>query len=267
MNASLYVEAVGIAASGLPNWQSALPILRGETAYQAQPLAAHVPMLLPQNERRRATGAVRLAFQAGEDALQGTSISAAQLATVFASSDADLNVMHRISSALAATPRLISPTDFHNSVHNAAAGYWSIAVGSTLPSTSISAFDGSFAAGLMEAAGCAREDGHDVMLIAFDLPAVEPLLAKRPIAPLSVALILTQTQTARSLACIDCVYSTESITCCDDPQLEALRVSSPAGRALPLLQLLAAKQAGRVVLPLGPLTGRQATLATQVRML
>ena len=35
---------------------------------------------------------------------------------VFASSDADLAIIHRICVALTATPRLISPTDFHNSV-------------------------------------------------------------------------------------------------------------------------------------------------------
>ena len=43
----------------------------------------------------------------------------------------------------------ISPTQFHNSVHNAAAGYWHIAAGSAAPSLSVGGHDGAFAAGLL----------------------------------------------------------------------------------------------------------------------
>src|SRR5687767_13773466 len=118
---SVFIESVGIAAPGLPSWSAAQAILRGDSQYTPTPLAPHAPALLPANERRRATPTVRIAFQAAEDAIQGTSIAPAQLATVFASSDADLNIIHRISLALTQTPRLVSPTDFHNSVHNAAA--------------------------------------------------------------------------------------------------------------------------------------------------
>ena len=45
----------------------------------------------------------------------------------------------------------VSPTRFHNSVHNAAAGYWTIGAGAMQPATAISAFDASFAQGLLEA--------------------------------------------------------------------------------------------------------------------
>src|SRR5690242_4944354 len=100
MSSEIFVEAVGLAAPGLVGWRSAVPILRGEQPYVAAELPPHAPPLLPPNERRRASPTVRLAFQAAEDAMQCSSIAASELATVFASSDADLNIIHRICTAL-----------------------------------------------------------------------------------------------------------------------------------------------------------------------
>jgi hypothetical protein len=248
----VFLEAVGFAAPGMPSWQAARTVLRGDSLYSATPLAAHAPALLPPNERRRATPAVRLAFQAAEDAVQSASLQSASLATVFASSDADLAIIHRISSALAGTPRLISPTDFHNSVHNAAAGYWHIATTSQAASSTISAFDGSFAAGLLEACTQVVVDGHDTLLVAFDLPAPEPLAAKRPMThAASVALLLTQSRGDRTLASLSfSVVRDVEESRLADPALEALRTGNPATRALPLLERLAQGHHGRVMLPI-----------------
>lgn len=249
MNA-VFMEAVGLAAPGLVSWQRAIGVLRGEVPYVYEPLAPHVPALLPANERRRATAAIRLAFQAAEDAMRGTSLAASDLATVFASSDADLQIIHRICVALTATPRFISPTDFHNSVHNAAAGYWSIAVGSRGPSSTLSSHDASFAAGLLEASLMACVDGCDTLLVAFDFPAPEPLLAKRPMAhPAATAMILTKNPTAHSLCALTCSATTESETPSSIPALEELRSGNPAARSLPLLERLVSRTFGRVVLP------------------
>jgi hypothetical protein len=247
---AVFVEAVGLAAPGLSSWQQGAAILRGEQPYANTPLPPHVPALLPANERRRATPSIKLAFQAAEDAMQGTTLLAADLATVFASSDADLGIIHRISLALTATPRLISPTDFHNSVHNAAAGYWSIAVGSRAASTTISAYDGSFAAGLLEASQLVQVDGCDTLLVAFDFPAPDPLHSKRPMAcPAAAALLLTQRPTTNTLAALTCELTSERETQLTEEPLEQLRLGNPAVRALPLLQRLASHNRDRVVLP------------------
>ena len=74
------------------------------------------------------------------------------------------DITHQICEALARPEREVSPTSFHNSVHNAPAGYWSIATGSRLASTSICAYDVSFAAGLLEAAAYATVEHQPVML-------------------------------------------------------------------------------------------------------
>lgn len=253
----VYLDALGFAAPGMPSWQAARAVLRGEAPYTAAPLAPHAPALLPANERRRATPAVRLAFQAAEDAVQSASLPAGKLATVFASSDAELAIIHRICTALAATPRLISPTDFHNSVHNAAAGYWHIAASAHAASSTVCAYDGSFAAGLLEACTQVAIDGQDTLLVAFDLPAPEPLHAKRPMThAASVALLLTQTRGQRTLASLCCSLAREATeTALADGALEELRLGNPASRALPLLREIAVGEMrgrvpARVVLPM-----------------
>jgi hypothetical protein len=242
------LHSVGIAAPGLSGWTASLPVLRGEAPHVVVAEAPYAPALLPPNERRRATPTVRQAFRAAEDAVSLGGIEAGSLASVFASSDADLTVLHRICSALAEPQRVISPTDFHNSVHNAASGYWSIAVQSMAPTTSLSAFDASFAAGLLEAVALLHERQSDVLLVAFDTIAPEPLGSKRPLGvAASVALLLRPAQIGAcgSLA-VD--LGPGAPTPCARSELEILRVANPALRALPLLELIAARRAGSVAI-------------------
>jgi hypothetical protein len=247
----VWIESVGIAAPGLIGWSSARDVLQGHVPYTPADLPPYAPSLLPPNERRRASPTVRIAFQAAEDAVQGASVPAAELATVFASSDADLNIIHRISLALTQTPRLVSPTDFHNSVHNAAAGYWSIAVGSRAPSTTISAYDYSFAAGLFEACTLVQVEKRNTLLVAFDLPPPQPLYAKRPIGCVAgIALVLTHSSTPRSMAQLQCTQTADAPTFAGTPALEELRRSNPATASIPLLELLARAGSGSVALPL-----------------
>jgi hypothetical protein len=247
----VFIDAVGLAAPGLPSWREGRATLRGETAFAAAALSPHTPAMLPLNERRRASPVVRLAFRAAEDALQGTALPATSLATVFASAYTDLAILHRICLALAATPRFISPTDFHNSVNNAAAGYWSIATGAGTASTTISAHDGTFAEGLTEACSQVLVDGCDALLVAFDLPGPEPLNPGASMAhPTATALVLTRERTARSMAALICTATSAAETRLEENALEQLRLGNPAARALPLIQKLAVQRFGSVVLPM-----------------
>ncbi len=238
----VYVDAIGLAAPGLNDWQSARAVLRGEAPYVGAELPPYQPQRLPPNERRRATPAVRQAFRAAEDAIAQSSFDPADLASVFASSDADMNVLHRICTALAEPGRVVSPTDFHNSVHNAAAGYWSIAVGARRNSTSIGAHDTTVAAGLLEAAALLLDEDA-LLLVMYDVPQPKPLLDQHPITtPVSIALVLTRTRSSRSCAQLRLAFddrATSSTETFDDEALEALRKSNPAARALPLLRALA----------------------------
>ncbi len=233
----VFVDAIGFAAPGMEDWASARKVLRGESAYVAQELSTYQPNLLPPNERRRAAPAVRLAFRIAEDAMKTSTFKAAELATVFATSDGDTSILHRLCTALAQPQRAVSPTDFHNSVHNAAAGYWSIAAGAKPPSTSLSAFDASFAAGLLEAATLAVVERRPVLLACYDVVPPAPLYATRPIeVPMGVALVLAPDGAGQPIE-VDAQRGRDIPM--GDAALEKLRLANPAGRALPLLQQLA----------------------------
>jgi hypothetical protein len=230
------IESVGLAAPGLESWAAAQPILRGESPYARQDLSVYQPNLLPPNERRRAAPAVRLAFRVAEDALTHSAFKPAELASVFTTSEADTSILHRLCTALAQPARALSPTDFHNSVHNAAAGYWSIAAGARRPSTSLSAFDGSFVAGLIEAATQVATEGEPVLLVCYDVVPPVPLHATRPIADaFGCALVLTSNQGVG----VRLARSEAAETVIDHAALEPMRRENPAARALPLLQLVA----------------------------
>lgn len=253
MNTVAYLEAPSFSAPGLPDWHSAQAVLRDEQPYVANDLPVYQPNLLPPNERRRASPTVRMAFRVAEAVTQASSIVAAELATVFASADGDLSIAQRICAALAEPQRFISPTDFHNSVHNAAAGYWSIASLAKGPATAIAAGDDSFAVGLLEALGMVLIEQHATLLVTYDVPAPAPLLAKRPVRdPAGIALILTPQPTPNTLARLSVAPTVTPITTTpmQSAVLEALRLGNPAARALPLLQLLAYRHSGSVALAL-----------------
>ena len=77
----------------------------------------------------------------------------------------------------------MSPTKFHNSVHNAAAGYWTIGTGCMAPSNSLSGYECSFAAGLLEAAAQCAADRRPVLLVGFDVAARRPASVTRQPRP------------------------------------------------------------------------------------
>lgn len=243
------VKSVGLAAQGLPSWAESQAVLKGQAAYLSEELPRYAPNLLPPNERRRATAVGRLAFQSAEEAIGGINGNASHLASVFASSGGDTDIVTKICTALATEERLVSPTHFHNSVHNAAAGYWSIATHSHGVSTSLSAFDGSFAMGLLEAATLARCECQDVLLVSYDVPVPPPLDTKRPVhRPFTTALILSADGTGQAQLRINVAHEGMETTL-EDPELEILRLNNPAARALPLLCGLAVNQPAHVTLP------------------
>jgi hypothetical protein len=168
---------------------------------------------------------------------------------VFAASGGDGGNFHAICETLASDDPQLSPTRFHNSVHNAPAGYWSIATRAMAASNVLCAYDGSFAAGLLESLAQVSVDGAATLLVAYDTDYPEPLRHARPIADaFGVALVLAPESSGRTLARIEARLTDADAFTFADADLEALRLSNPAARALPLLEALARGQASGVVL-------------------
>lgn len=244
-----YIDGIGLLGPGLNSWPGSLALLTGQQPYQSSPTVLPAPLSLPAAERRRSSGIVKLTLATGLEAVAAAGLDAAQLPSVFSASSGDGYNCHEICQMLASEDRQISPTRFHNSVHNAAAGYWSIATGAMSPSSVLCGFDASFGAGLLEALAQVVVDNKPSLLLACDTPYPEPLHSCRPIPDaFGVALVLAPRRSAQSLARISVGLSDAAATRLDDDALEALRVSIPAARCLPLLRRLARHQSGAVVL-------------------
>jgi hypothetical protein len=234
------LRSIGIVGPGMTGWDEARVALADPSRWQSRPTVIPAPQRLPPAERRRAGEIIKLSLAVAEQACAAAAADPATLATVFSASTGDGNNCHALCEVLAGTDRLISPTRFTNSVHNASGGYWHIATASQAPSTSLCAYDASFGAGLLEAAVQCVADQRPVLLVAADAGYPEPMHSARPIMDaFGVALLLEPVSDAPAIADLELQFDAGDVTRCADQALEALRSGVPAARCLPLLQALA----------------------------
>jgi hypothetical protein len=244
-----YVNAISVIGPGFADWPTAAAVLAGRAPYVPSPTVLPAPMTLPAAERRRTGRNVKLALAVGLEAIDRACLDATAVPTVFCSSSGDGDICHQNCQTLATADRQISPTRFHNSVQNAPAGYWSIATGAMVASTTLSAYDASFAAGLLEAMVQVTVQQRPVLLIACDTGYPPPLSEKRRMGDaFGIALVLAPNVGATSVAHLSAALDSAPVHRLDEPALEALRLDTPAGRGLPLLALLARRLGGRVAI-------------------
>jgi Beta-ketoacyl synthase, N-terminal domain len=257
------VEGVAFWAARLPGWQIARAVMRGEQQPHEAAASRPAPTLLAPTERRRAPDTVALALEVAARACEAAGRTPAELPAVFASTHGDLAISDYMCATLAATPTLLSPTRFHNSVHNAAAGYWSIGTGSYAAYTAISAFHYTFATGLLEAVTQVACSDAPVLYVAFDIEAKGALATMAPSRGLlGVALVLAPAadeQRHRRLALQ--IGSSESVlTTPARSAASAIVADNALAPCLPLFEALAVHGATTVRLALG----ERAALEVQV---
>jgi hypothetical protein len=208
---------------------------------------------LPANERRRAPESVLLAIEVAGQAIDMSGADQTQLACVFASAHGDHVITDYMCTTLAQSPTELSPTRFHNSVHNAPVGYWTIAIGCHAPSTAICAGHTSFGAALLEAAAQVQADQRQTLLVCSDIAgsgALNELTGCRQ--SFGCALVLSPEKNKRSVASLElCVTAGETPVMTNPAALPEWYIDNASARALPLLTLLA-KDGGRAALALAP---------------
>jgi len=238
------ILGIGLLGPGLADWPSGALLLSEGGGWCHAPTLVPVPLRLPATERRRAGAVVKTAIVVADQACVAAGIAPATLPTVFSSSTGEPANCHALCEALATPDRLVSPTRFTNSVHNAPAGYWHIATQSMQPSTSLCAHDASFGTGLLEAAVQCVHTQAPVLLVACDVPYPEPLHGVRALTDVFGVAFVLAPGTALDLS----LDAESAATACTEAGLEQVRVGNPAARALPLLQALAQRRSGRLVI-------------------
>lgn len=252
----VHIEGIGWSSPGLADWSQACALLRaGETlpiAGACNPTAA----VLPANERRRAPAPVRLACEVAAQACAMAERAPESLRSVFASMHGDVAITDELCSTLASAPLETSPTRFHNSVHNAPVGHWTVAVGSHAASSAVSAWRGSFAAGLLESALLACADDAPVLFAAYDIAAPALLAGVLSAArPFGVALVLNPERSPQTRARLRLRHQPRAETrSVPNPHDEAFIDTAPIAAGLPLFAALAQTRTCRVELADGAAT-------------
>ncbi|MBB1473428.1 beta-ketoacyl synthase chain length factor [Luteimonas sp. MC1782] len=184
------IEGIGFWLDGLPSWADA--VTHAATGTLGAEGGKPVARLLAPNERRRAPPSVAVALDVAQAACDAAGRAPADLPSVFTSTHGDLGITDYMCATLVSDPRALSPTRFHNSVHNAAAGYWTIGAGCLHPATALTAYRASFAQGLLEALSQLACGDPAVLLVAYDTSDVGPLgQVSRSEGLLGAALVLS----------------------------------------------------------------------------
>jgi len=243
----VWISGIGISAPGIPDWESAAAIIRDERPFEAAEYRYRDPQGLSGAERRRCPASVKLALDVAEQARTMSGRNGSELAAVFGSMTGDGPIIVRSLTTLADDPHFLSPTDFHNSVHNAAVGYWAIATGSQQGATSLTAAENSFPIALMKAAMQALSEDTPVLMCVYDVPFPPPLDTQVAVsAPFGSALVLHGHRPANALASLELSLG-ETVAQVTRPAksfwLDHYE-SCPAARIIPMAERLAAMRAG-----------------------
>ncbi len=252
---NLWLEGIGAWSPELPDWPALQQWLRDGTIPDAEPQKKPAAAQLSPGERRRAPMSVRLAVEVASQAVAMSTRDAAQLPSLFACAHGDPEILNNICATLAESPAEISPTRFHNSVHNAAAGYWTMATGCHAASNAMTSLDYSFAAALLEAASVACADHTPVLMVASDSPGCGPLAeAIATTEHFGCALVLAPEASDKAIARLQLqtVPHKAQTDTGSRPHWQTLADTNLSARGLPLLAAIANGEPARLQLQAAP---------------
>lgn len=207
--------------------------------------------LIPLSMRRRTSLCNRMALSAGIQACRAASVNPQTIASIFASLGGEIQITDTLCRLLPDDEALLSPTLFHNSVHNSTAGYWSILNQNQAATTALAAADDTFAMGLLEAWTQLQldEQSSERLLLCYDEFWPQYLAPPLGEKALACALVLS-TSAKNALALIqqpkqDSKYLENPL---DQQWLEVSR-QVPAAAAIPFIKALSASN-GPFTVPL-----------------
>jgi len=257
----LQLLGIGTWSPSFANWQA----FRGGLANGQWPDDVRLaPERIPPRERRRAPMLVKMAIEVMDQACTMASLEPDDVAVVFSSAMGDMDITDYMCSTLADNPALVSPTKFHNSVHNAAPGYWSIATGAFCPATAVSAFEYTSPTALLEGAVQAAEESTPVLVVTQEVAAPATLMDICPAeVPFASALLLAPAAFHESpLATMTVSAEPQAVDWpAPDSRLPPAFAGNMSARLLPLLTALAHGKKAGIRLPLSEFSSLSITLS------
>lgn len=148
--------------------------------------------LLPPMLRRRTSLLTRMAAEVAAQAIAAAGLDRAHMTVIYGSVYGEIRTTLDLLEALLDPVAPLSPTKFHNSVHNTAAGYVSIATQNRGGNAAITAGRSTLAMGLLECAGLVAAGQGPALLVIAEESLPEPLAAGRVYGPLAAAFALAR---------------------------------------------------------------------------
>lgn len=237
---SLWLEGIGAWTPEMADWSALREWLRGGETPAEGSAGKPRPNRLPAGERRRAPLSVLVAIEVAGQAIAMSGRDASQVPSIFACAHGDADILDYTCKTLAESPAEISPTRFHNSVHNAAAGYWTMATGCHAPSSAMTALEFTFGASLLEAASFAHAETSPVLLVGGDGPGCGPLaevIASRQ--RFGCALVLAPERSTNAFARLDMRLTDHRPAAPLSARAQQLHEGNLSARGAEILDLLA----------------------------
>ncbi len=195
--------------------------------------------------RRRATPLTRLAIEA---LVQATTASGSDLATiqsVWATAHGEHSPAIKMLAMMKTGEGRVSPTQFHNSVHNTAGGYASIASNNATRSTTLTGGSELVGSTLLEAFCLLDAHGGEVAVVLADEPLQAPFERSLTTASLSISLVLSH-ERAGAIGALKDLARTQTSGARLHERFGGLYVSA----GLPLIESLVRGQPGTLPLEL-----------------
>lgn len=145
---------------------------------------------MPAMLRRRSSSAMQLAFSAATAACAHAQRSPSMLPSIFASVAGEIQTTDLLCTELVKPDGVISPSAFHNSVQNTAAGYWCIAQHCMQSASALAAGADTFAMALLEAWCQLSCQGGELLVVCYDEQWPDYLDSARGKPAFACALVL-----------------------------------------------------------------------------
>jgi hypothetical protein len=204
--------------------------------------------LLAPALRRGLSDPTRLFMHVAKRALERAQLPAAQMHVVFASAFGEIVAAEKLM-AQALAENTSSPARFRNSVHNTAAGLFSISVQNRLPATAIAAGWDTAAMGLLEAGALLSQGAAHVLLVFAEEPVPSDLSAEHGHPTLAAGFVLSPSPTPQTLGRIEHLRREKLAEAASTTALAGTPVNHPLGPCVALCRALEARV--RVTLAVG----------------
>lgn len=248
------VRGLGFWAPGYPDpaaWRDrpdACPEDQSATSPLSEP-AGPKAELLPPMMRRRTSLLTRMAAEVAAQALRAGGLDPTAATLVYGSVYGEIRTTVDLLTALLVPGEPLSPTKFHNSVHNTAAGYVSIATASRAGNAALAAGRSTVAMGLLECAALVAAGDGDAVLVVAEETLPEPLAAGRRWGPFAAAFALSSARSDMPSTTCRLVHGPNDSSLLAARPAPAWLADSPCAAALALVDVLASPgRAGRFAL-------------------